>query len=82
MVGAVPRDDDRQLGEQHRQLVLVVGALVAPIVEIMQDVPAVVALDQRKVLEGSRGVIPHEAEIHPLPVVHRADLDCGLALAV
>ena len=82
VVGAVAGDNDRQLGEQRGELVLVIGSLVAEIISVVQDMPAVLLLHQRKMFQRPGRVIPHETEIRVFAIMDRADLDRRLALAV
>src|SRR5206468_12464650 len=56
-------------------------AFVSAIVPVMEDVPTILTLDERQMLERTGGIFPREAEVDPLAVMHRPNLDSRVALA-
>jgi hypothetical protein len=73
------RQRDIGRGQQHGKLVFVVLMLVADLEAGMKQVPSVVFLDQRQVLQRARRVLPGEEEIRIGAVMHRANFDPGFA---
>ena len=55
MKGTVAGEIDVGRREQHRELVFVEGVLVAALIAVMQQMPAVDLLDQRQLLQRALG---------------------------
>ena len=80
-VGVITRNDNGQVREQGRELILEERAFVSAIVPVVEDVPTVLALDERQVLERTGRIFPRETEVDPLAVMHRPNLDGRVTLA-
>ena len=70
-------DDDRLVRDQHGEFVFKERAFVS----VMQDVPTVLALDERQMFERTGGIFPGEAEVDPFAVMHRPNLGRRMARA-
>src|SRR5262245_45013394 len=73
--GAVACKQRVVVGDQNRELVVVILVLVADVVFALHDVPAILLLDERKMLQRPRRIAPDKREIRRLAVMHGADLD-------
>ena len=58
MKRSITRQGDVRGGEQHRELVLVEIVLVAVLIAVVQQVPAVDFLDQRQMLRANESDLP------------------------
>src|SRR5215831_13897358 len=82
MKGAIACENHVRGGQQNGELVLVVGMLVADLVSVVQEMPAVHLLDQWQLPQRSGRVIPGKQEVDLLAVMNRSDLDRRLPRAV
>jgi hypothetical protein len=74
-VCVIARNDDWQVREQDQEFILEERAFVSAIIPVMENVPAVLALEEREVLERTGRIFPRESEVDPLAVMHRSNLD-------
>src|ERR1700744_3281756 len=72
---------ERQIGrgQQDRKFVLMEVALVSALKTIVKDTPAAAFLQQRKVFERSRRIVPYEQKVRPRAVMHGPNFDLRLS---
>src|SRR5262252_3764048 len=82
MKRAIPRHGSVELRQQDGKLVFVIFMRIGNVIAILKNVPTVFALDHRQMLERPRWIVPDEAEINALAVVHGTYINFRFAFAI